>query len=102
MPDMDADPIERIGVLVLPDGSLDRWNASRFLGRSTKTLAQWKMRGKGPPCTRDAAGRCWYQLSDLVAFKAAGKAVALLIVIVTYCIPMICILGWLASNARRS
>ena len=70
------DRSERVGVRVLADGSLDRGNAARYLGRAPKTLAMWKTRGKGPRCVRDAAGRCWYHLDDLDEFKAAGEAAA--------------------------
>jgi hypothetical protein len=68
------DLIERVAIRILPDGSLDRENAAKYLGRAPKTLAGWKARGTGPRCTRDGSGRCWYQLSDLAAFKAAGEA----------------------------
>jgi hypothetical protein len=41
--------VDRVRVRVLPDGRLDADNAARYMGRSPKTLAQWRLRGKGPP-----------------------------------------------------
>ncbi|MBB57245.1 MAG: hypothetical protein CMM42_08470 [Rhodospirillaceae bacterium] len=41
-----------IRVRVLPDGRLDTENAALYLGVKTKTLAHWRMQGKGPNWVR--------------------------------------------------
>lgn len=68
----EIDRFRRGGIEVLPDGSCDSENAGKVLGRATKTLAQWRMYGKGPRYQRDAAGKPWYQLDELVRFKSGG------------------------------
>jgi hypothetical protein len=65
--------IARLQVQVLPDGSVDRNTAAQILNRKPKTLAMWAIRKTGPRFVRDGAGRCFYFLTDLAAFKA-GKA----------------------------
>jgi hypothetical protein len=54
-------------VRVLPDGRLTREEAAKYLGKRTKTLAQWRMIGKGPRSIR-VGGRVYYFLEDLIAF----------------------------------
>jgi hypothetical protein len=66
--------IQRTSVHVLPDGSLDSANAGKYIGRSPKTMAQWRSRGKGPRFRRDAAGKPWYQIDELDVFKRGGAA----------------------------
>ncbi len=59
--------VELIRIRVLPGGRMSRKNAALYLGREPKTLADWKMKGKGPPChVRD--GLCFYYQSDLDAY----------------------------------
>ena len=62
--------IEHVRVLVLPDGQMDRANAARYLGRSTKTLAEWYRLGLGPESFL-IGGRRFYRLSDLQQFTKA-------------------------------
>jgi hypothetical protein len=62
--------VDRVRVRVLPDGRLDAVNAARYLGRSPKTLAQWRLHGKGPP-SHKVGGRVFYYLDDLNAYIAA-------------------------------
>lgn len=69
---MDRIEIERSKVIVLPDGRVDRGNAARFLGRASKTLADWQRLGKGPK-SRMVGGRRFYHIDDLTAF-ASGRA----------------------------
>jgi hypothetical protein len=40
--------IERVKIVVYPDGRLDSENAARFLGFSPKTLAMMRTAGTGP------------------------------------------------------
>jgi hypothetical protein len=57
-----------------PDGRLDAVNAARYLGRSPKTLAQWRLHGKGPPVHK-IGGRVFYYRDELDAFIAAEGGV---------------------------
>jgi hypothetical protein len=59
--------IERIVVRLLPDGRMCRTDAAKYLGLEPKTLAQWALRGKGPPILR-VGSRCFYRRTDLDAF----------------------------------
>lgn len=63
----------RIVVTVLPGDLVDRVNASRALGVSPKTLANWQALMVGPE-PRRMNGRVRYVWSDVQAF-AAGSAV---------------------------
>jgi Helix-turn-helix domain len=62
--------VDRVRVRVLPDGRLDADNAARYMGRSPKTLAQWRLHGKGPPAHK-VGGRVFYYLDELDAYIAA-------------------------------
>ena len=64
--------IEPVRIRVLPNGRMDRENASKYLNRKPKTLAMWAMQGRGPPVHR-VGGRCVYYRHELDAF-IAGKA----------------------------
>lgn len=59
--------IDIVRIRVLPDGRMDRANAAKYLGRKEKTLAMWKLQGKGPRCLR-VMGRCFYFKEELDAF----------------------------------
>ncbi|RCW65168.1 hypothetical protein [Pseudorhodoferax soli] len=59
-------------VLVLPDGRMDRKNASKYLGNAPKTLAQWAVKGVGPRFIK--RGRVWYFKEDLDHWLKAGAA----------------------------
>jgi hypothetical protein len=63
--------VEQVKVIVLPDGRLDRKNAAAFLGRETKTLADWATKGIGP-LNRKVGGRVFYYLRDLEAYRDTG------------------------------
>ncbi|KFG91386.1 hypothetical protein BV98_000879 [Sphingobium herbicidovorans NBRC 16415] len=56
------------------EGRLSRRDAARFLGTQSKTLAEWKRTGKGPP-SHKIGGMCFYYTDDLRAYvrKAAGR-----------------------------
>jgi hypothetical protein len=60
--------IERLKVVVFPDGRLDTENASIFLGVSPKTLAMMRSAGTGPKFLK--RGRVFYFLEDLQAWMA--------------------------------
>ena len=55
--------LERVKVVVLPDGRLDTDNAARYLGLSPKTLAMMRTNGNGPKFVK--RGRIFYYLDDL-------------------------------------
>ena len=59
-------------VLILPDGRMDRKNASRYLGRAPKTLAQWAVKGVGPRFVK--RGHVWYFKTDLDEWLQSGAA----------------------------
>lgn len=60
------------GIVILPDGRVDRANAAKFLGCQPKTLAEWHRLGKGPR-SRLVGGRRFYDIGDLRAFADSGK-----------------------------
>jgi Helix-turn-helix domain len=60
--------IERVRVVVFPDGRLDTDNAARYLGLSNKTLAMMRSSGSGPRFVK--RGRVFYFLEDLQAWLA--------------------------------
>jgi hypothetical protein len=61
--------VDQVRVRVLPDGRLTRDDAATYLGLKSKTLAMWKLAGKGPRSVRVGA-RCFYYRADLDAFIA--------------------------------
>jgi hypothetical protein len=69
---MTQEGVDQVRVRVLPDGRLDRKNAAAFLGRTPKTLAEWKRLGVGPNC-RLVGGRAFYDWADVQAY-ARGEA----------------------------
>jgi hypothetical protein len=69
----EMDPIEQVRVRVLPDGRVSRGDAARYLGREAKTLAQWKLQGRGPRAVK-VCGRVFYFLSDLEKFVRGENA----------------------------
>ena len=58
--------IERVKVVVFPDGRLDTENAARYLGLSPKTLAMMRTAGNGPIFVK--RGSIFYFLDDLQAW----------------------------------
>jgi hypothetical protein len=58
--------LDRIRVVVFPDGRLDTYNAAQYLGLSTKTLAMMRSQGTGPKFFK--RGRVFYFLEDLRAW----------------------------------
>lgn len=59
--------MDEISVRVLPDGRMTRPDAARYLGYRPKTLAMWKLQGKGPESVK-VGGRVFYFLEALDAF----------------------------------
>jgi hypothetical protein len=55
--------IRAVDVVILPDGRMDRKNASLYLGLSVKTLATYKCNGTGPKFIK--RGRVFYFQNDL-------------------------------------
>jgi hypothetical protein len=61
--------LRQVEAEVLPDGTLKRSEAAKFLGHNPQTLARWAVRGEGPPYFR--LGKfVFYRLADLKAYKA--------------------------------
>jgi len=60
--------MERVKVVIYPDGRLDTENAARFLGLSPKTLAIMRSTGSGPRFLK--RGRVFYFLDDLQSWIA--------------------------------
>jgi hypothetical protein len=74
--------LEKIKVVVFPDGRLDSSNAAIYLGLSPKTLAMMRSTGNGPKFLK--RGRIFYFLEDLQAWmedqprvRSTGEARAL-------------------------
>ena len=63
--------VEHVRIRVLPDGRVSRADAAAFLGRSSKTLADWYSKGVGPRA-RKVGGRQFYLLCDLEAYRDTG------------------------------
>lgn len=59
-------------IVVTPDGRVSRLDAAKFLGCTTKTLAEWKRLGVGP-MPHKVGGRVFYYVCDLRAFVATGS-----------------------------
>lgn len=59
--------VEQIKISVLPDGRVDRKNASKALNRKPKTLAEWQRLGKGPRPFL-VGGRVFYWWAEVQAF----------------------------------
>jgi hypothetical protein len=65
--------LERVRVIIFPDGRLDTDNAAQYLGLSTKTLAMMRSAGTGPKFVK--RGRIFYFLEDLQAWMGAQPRV---------------------------
>ena len=65
--------VEQVRVRILPDGRMSRKDAAKYLGRAEKTLAMWKMKGKGPNSVL-VGGRCFYFKDVLDAFVRGEAA----------------------------
>ena len=66
--------VEQVRVRVLPDGRLTRADAALYLGLAEKTLAMWRVQGRGPRQTK-VGNRSFYYKADLDRF-IAGEAPA--------------------------
>jgi hypothetical protein len=64
---MDVE-IQRLKLVIFPDGRLETNNSARFLGLSAKTLAMMRSAGTGPKFVK--RGRVFYFLEDLQAWLA--------------------------------
>lgn len=58
--------LETVKVVAYPDGRVDSNNASKYLGKSRKTLEMWRCKGLGPKWIK--RGRVFYYLEDLDAW----------------------------------
>lgn len=58
-------------VLVLPDGRVSRADAARYLGISSKTLANWACQEMGPR-SQKLGNRVFYMLPELDRFIYEG------------------------------
>lgn len=66
------DIIEQVRVRILPDGRMTRDDAARYLGHQPKTLAMWKLNGKGPSSIK-VSGRVFYYREELDRFIREGQ-----------------------------
>jgi hypothetical protein len=66
---MQESAIDHVRVRILPDGRMSRSEAAKYIGRATKTLAQWVVDGRGPKSVR-VGGRVYYFKGDLDRFIA--------------------------------
>jgi len=70
------EPTETPEAPMQPTDRLNASGAAEFLDLSTKTLANMRARGIGPPSYR-IGGRVWYDLRDLNVWIAREKAATL-------------------------
>lgn len=67
--------VDQVKVRVLPDGRVSRREAAKMLDRSTKTLADWKLRGWGPRAIL-VGGRVFHDYEEVLAMARGQKPVA--------------------------
>lgn len=67
--------IELVKVRILPDGRVSRRDAAAILGRTAKTLADWKLRGWGPK-TIMVGGRVFHDYQECLLMARGEKPVA--------------------------
>lgn len=65
--------VERTLVRMTPDERMTRSDAAKFIGVGSRTLANWKSKGRGPRQTK-IGGRVFYRLTDLEVFIAGEPA----------------------------
>ena len=65
--------VEEVRVRVLPSGLVDRANAAKALGRTSKTLAEWKRLGIGPR-SQLRGGRAFYSWAEVQQFMEGEDA----------------------------
>ncbi len=70
--ELETIEVEPVRVRVLPNGNMDSNNAAKYLDRAPKTLAMWRMQGRGPPWWK-CGGRVLYNKEALDAYLR-GKA----------------------------
>lgn len=68
-------PIEERTVESMPGGRMTPSNAADYVGRSTKTLSNWRHQGIGPPYHK-AGGRVFYLVSEIDEWLQSGKVEA--------------------------
>lgn len=75
MEKLSADGVEGVRVRVLPDRRVSRRDAALILGRTPKTLAEWKIRGWGPrPII--VGGRIFHDYDECLAMARGEKPIA--------------------------
>lgn len=67
-------PMSLTAVNITPDGRLSRASTAAYLGVASKTLANWALKGFGPPSLK-IGGRRFYRLADLQGFIARAEGV---------------------------
>jgi Helix-turn-helix domain len=71
--DLPEEAVEKVIVRQLPDGRLSHTDAAKYLGMAEKTLAMWRLCGKGPRSVK-VGGRVFYYRRDLDAFITGEAA----------------------------
>lgn len=64
--------LEPVRVRVGPNGDMDSANASKYMNKAPKTLAMWRMAGRGP-AFRKAHGRIIYTVADCDEYMRGGE-----------------------------
>ena len=67
--------VEQVRVRVLPDGRVSRRDAAAILGRTPKTLSEWKLRGWGPRAIL-VGGRVFHDYEECLLMARGEKPVA--------------------------
>jgi hypothetical protein len=69
-----TDEVDIVRVRVLPDRRVSRHDAARILGRTPKTLAEWKTRGWGPRAIV-VGGRIFHDYDECLAMARGEKPI---------------------------
>jgi hypothetical protein len=69
-----TDEVDLVRVRVLPDRRVSRQHAALILGRTAKTLAEWKTRGWGPRAIV-VGGRIFHDYDECLAMARGEKPI---------------------------
>ena len=67
--------LEMVKVRILPDGRVSRSDAAKMLGRSPKTLADWKLKSWGPRAIV-VGGRVFHDYCEVLSMARGETPIA--------------------------
>lgn len=71
---LNEQSVNRGAVTVFPDGRITRPDAAWLLGRKSKTLSDWKLKGWGPRVI-EVGGRVFYDYNECLAMARGEKPI---------------------------